>query len=184
MKKYLCFLLVPFVLTLACNKPEQEDEETEVETEVKGKITLGAQGNIVLSNEGESKQIDFSATKDWTASSSEDWLTVEPRSGQKGDVAITVSASANADYSPRSATVTIVCGEDSQCIEVMQKQKGALLLTESTIPVGAQGGIVTITAKANSNVSVREDDLRTAGSRIHHRLVRRVSRYNSRFHRR
>ena len=44
--------LLPFALTLACNKPEQEEEEAEIE--VKGKITLLTEGDIVLSGNGES----------------------------------------------------------------------------------------------------------------------------------
>ncbi len=147
MKKYLYLLLLPFLVLWGCKETEPEPEP------VKGQITVKTTGNVVLSDEGDSKQIAFSATLDWTASSSEGWLTVEPRSGQKGDATVTVSANANADYSPRSARVTLICGEDSKTIEVIQKQKGALLLTESAIPVSAQGGKVTITAKANSNVT-------------------------------
>ncbi len=138
---------LPLLALWGCKKTEPEPEP------VKGEITVKTSGNVILSDEGDSKQIAFSATLEWSASSSEGWLSVEPRSGKSGDAAITVSASANAEYSPRSATVTIVCGEDSKTIEVIQKQKGALLLTESTIPVSAQGGVVTITAKANSSVS-------------------------------
>ncbi|MBP5636999.1 MAG: calcineurin-like phosphoesterase C-terminal domain-containing protein, partial [Bacteroidales bacterium] len=147
MKKYLYLLLLPFLVLWGCKKPEPEPEP------VKGQITVKTTGNVVLSDEGDSKQVAFSATLEWSASSSESWLTVEPRSGGKGDATITVSATANADYSPRSARVTLICGEDSKTIEVIQKQKGALLLTESAIPVSAQGGKVTITAKANSNVT-------------------------------
>ncbi len=147
MKKYLYLLLLPFLVLWGCKETEPEPEP------VKGQITVKTTGSVVLSDEGDSKQIAFSATLDWTASSSEGWLSVEPRSGQKGDATVTVSANANADYSPRSATVTLICGEDSKTIEVIQKQKGALLLTESAIPVSAQGGMVTITAKANSNVT-------------------------------
>ncbi len=150
MKKYLYLFLLPLVLTFSCKEPEPEPKPQPVE----GKITLKSESSVVLSDEGDSKQVAFSATLGWTAASSESWLTVEPRSGQKGDAAITVSASANADYSPRSATVTLVCGEDSKTIEVTQQQKGALLLTEPTIQVGSEGGTVRITAKANSNVSV------------------------------
>ena len=147
MKKYLYLLLLPFLVLWGCKKPEPEPEP------VKGQITVKTTGNVVLSDEGDSKQVAFSATLEWSASSSESWLTVEPRSGGKGDATITVSATSNADYSPRSARVTLTCGEDSKTIEVIQKQKGALLLTESTIPVSSQGGKVTITAKANSNVT-------------------------------
>ena len=147
MKKYLYLLLLPFLVLWGCKKPEPEPEP------VKGEVTLKSSDAIVLSDEGDSKQVSFSATLEWTVSASESWVSLAPKSGQAGDAVITVTAGENTAYDPRTATVTIKCGEDSKTVRVTQKQKGALLLTESTIPVSSQGGKVTITAKANSNVT-------------------------------
>ena len=151
MEKYLTLLLFPLALTFSCERPEPEPEP------VKGAITLKTEDAIILSDEGDNKQAAFSATLDWTASSSESWLTVEPRSGKAGDAAISLKAGANAAYDPRSATVTLTCGEDKKTIQVTQKQKGALLLTANQLSVPAEGGSLNITAKANSNVSAAID---------------------------
>lgn len=151
MKKYLTLLLIPLALTVSCKEPEPQPEP------VKGAITLKTDASLILSDEGESKQVAFSATLDWTATSSEAWLTVEPRSGQAGEATVTLKAGANAAYDPRSATVTLTCGEDKKTIQVTQKQKGALLLTGNKISVGAEGETITVTAKANSNVSAAID---------------------------
>ena len=147
MKKYLYLLLIPFALTFSCKEPEPEPEP------VKGVVTLKSSDSIVLSDEGDSKQVTFSATVEWTTSASESWVSIAPKSGQPGDAVITVTAGKNEAYDPRTATVTIKSGEDTKTVNVTQKQKGALLLTESTISVAAEGGKVTITAKANSNVT-------------------------------
>ena len=138
---------LPLMALWGCKETEPEPEP------VKGEITLNSSDSIVLSDEGDSKQVSFSATLDWVASSSETWLSIAPKSGQAGDAVISVTAGENTAYDARTATVTLTCGEDTKTVKVTQKQKGALLLTESTISVGAQGGMVTITAKANSNVS-------------------------------
>ncbi len=152
MKKYRYLLLLPLAIIASCNKPEPEPEP------VVGKVTIKTEGSIILSDDGDSKQVVFSANLAWTASSSENWLTVEPRNGQAGDdVTITLRAGENPTYDARNASVTITCDKDSKTIEVVQKQKGALLLTESTILVGFEGGTVGITAKANSNVSAAID---------------------------
>ena len=152
MKKYLYLLLLPLAIIASCNKPEPEPEP------VVGKVTLKTEGSIILSDEGDSKQAVFSANLAWSATSSENWLAVEPRSGQAGDdVTITLRAGENPNYDARSASVTITCDKDSKTIQVTQKQKGALLLTDSTIPVSFEGGTVGITAKANSNVSAEID---------------------------
>ena len=151
MKKYLYLLLLPLALVWACKeKPEPEPVPGTTTT---GKIELKSEESVVLSDEGDIKQIAFSATLDWTASSSESWLTVTPGSGKAGDVTVTVSAGVNESYDPRTANVTLTSDKATKVIKVTQKQKGALLLTESTIPVEAEGKVITITAKANSNVT-------------------------------
>ena len=153
MKKYLYLLLVPFALVVSCKKPEPEPEPTPIV----GKIDLSGSDSIVLSDEGDSKQISFSATQDWTASSSQSWLTVSPSSGKAGDVTVTVTAGENSAYDPRTATITLTCDKSTKNIQVTQKQKGALVLVESIIEVEPEGKTVTITAKANANVTAAVD---------------------------
>ena len=132
--------------------PDQEQEEPTPEPVV-GEITLSSAEAIVLSDEGASQEIAFTATLEWTAESSAEFVTVEPTSGEAGDAVVTVTVGANEDYDPRTATITLTCGEDVKTINLTQKQKGALLLTESTFSVAAEGQVITVLAKANSNVT-------------------------------
>ena len=117
-----------------------------------GKITLLSEDKFVFSDEGDSHQVAFETTLDWTASASESFVALEPKSGQAGEAAVTIRIGENPEYEERTATVTITCGEDQKTINLIQKQKGALLLTESVVSVAAEGGLVTIVAKATSNV--------------------------------
>ena len=132
--------------------PDQEQEEPTPEPVV-GAITLSSAESIVLSDEGASQEITFAATLEWTAESSAEFVTVEPASGEAGDAVVTVTVGANEDYDPRTATVTLTCGEDVKTINLTQKQKGALLLTESAFTVAAEGQVIAVLAKANSNVT-------------------------------
>jgi hypothetical protein len=151
MKKYLYILLLPLLLLWGCEEKVNPEPEPDP---VEGKVTLQTTSPIVLPDEGAVKQVAFSATLDWTATSSENWLKVSPASGKAGEnLNVNITAEANTAYDPRTATLTIKCGEDSKSVQISQKQKGALVLTESTITVAAEGGKVTITAKANSNVT-------------------------------
>ena len=151
MKKLLYLLVMPLLAIVSCEKPEPEPEP------VVGKITLSTESELVFSDEGESQQVAFTATLDWAATSDQDWMTVEPKSGQAGEAAVTLRASKNTSDEPRTAKVTLTCGEDTKTIEVTQKQAGALVLAQSTIAVEAAGGKITITAKANSNVTATVD---------------------------
>ena len=122
-------------------------------TPIVGKITLQGEDAFTVSDEGGQLEVAFNATLGWTASSSEEFVTVEPKTGEAGDVSVTLTVAENDSYDPRTATVTLTCDEDVKTIEITQKQKGALLFTESTIAVSAEGGNVEVVAKANSNVT-------------------------------
>ena len=153
MKKYLYLLVIAILAIISCEKPEIEPEQDPVV----GKITLKSDATIVLSDEGSSEQVEFTATLDWKAVSDQEWLTVTPKAGLAGDASVTMSAEKNTLEESRNAIVTLTCGEDTKTIEVTQKQAGALLLTQSSIEVAAEGGTVTITAKSNSNATASVD---------------------------
>jgi len=154
MKKYLYLLLVPAFIW-ACDKETEPEtpQDSGSQEPVAGKITLKTPGPFVMSDEGDSKTVEFDATLAWKAASSESWLTVDKTKGEAGSVSITITAGENPNYDPRSATITLTCDKDTKTIQVNQKQKGALLLTDSKISVSAEGEKITITAKANAKVT-------------------------------
>ena len=151
---YLFAALLTLPMLTFCAKEEAQEPTPETV----GKIELSGESSVVLSDEGDSYQVPFTATLDWTASSDAEFLTVEPVSGQAGENAITLRVEKNPSYEERTATVTLTCGEDVKTISVAQKKSGAILLTESTISVEAVGGKVTVVAKATSNVTYKIDD--------------------------
>ena len=173
MKKYLYLLLMPLLAIVSCEKPEPEPEP------VVGKITLLSEDSYVFSDDGESHQVAFEATLDWTATASEDFVTLEPRSGLAGESAVTMKIGKNTNFEPRYATVTITCGEDSKTINLTQKQGGALMLTASEVSVAAEGGLVTMVAKATSNVTAAISD--DAKSWITEVKTKNLTEYNFEF---
>lgn len=150
MKKYL-YLLLTLAFAFSCLKPEPDPQP------VKGEITLKSDAVVVLSDAGSSEQVEFTATLEWKASSDQEWLTVEPKAGLAGEWAVTMTAEKNTSEEPRTASVTLTCGEDKETIEVTQKQAGALLLAQSMIQVAAEGGKISVTAKSNSNATAVVD---------------------------
>lgn len=121
--KHLTFFLVAAALAAACGKSKEEQKEPEKPVVVEGKITLTVQDATVPA-EGGTETISFEATKAWTASSSEGWLTIDPAKGEKGSATVTATIAANEGYDDRTATVTITCDKDSKTFTVTQKQKG------------------------------------------------------------
>lgn len=136
------------------NNPEQPTPEP-----VAGEITLQGEESLLFTCEGGSKNVSFEATLEWAATVDADFVTIGPESGEAGEARITVSVEENQSYDTRTATVTLTCGEDTKTIQVTQKPVGALVMTENALTVAAEGGMINILAKANSDVvaTIAED---------------------------
>lgn len=79
---------------------------------------------------------------------SADWLTLS---------AGKLLVAANETYDSRLAVVTFKVGEKTYSLTVMQAQKDAIVLTDNTISVGADGGEVPFVVKANVAVDAASD---------------------------
>lgn len=77
-----------------------------------------------------------------------DWMTLN---GAKLQLA------ANEQYDSRQGTVTFKIGEESYSLTVVQAQKDAIVLTDNTIAVGADGETVPFVVKANVAVEAVSD---------------------------
>lgn len=135
--------VLPFLLLVTCETPEQPEEvkpdiqiPSGSQTVFSTGISFGASsGNLV-----QSFSFSFTATDSWTADITEtrasSWLSVEPSSGGAGVVNMTVMALANPSEDARSATVTLRCGEVQKSFTV--RQEGAAVTPpppSGTIPV-------------------------------------------------
>lgn len=165
MKKRFFYLFPLFILLLSvvCSCKDDNNEPTPPEPSPEITIPSSENLNPVLSQEGGTVSISFTATADWTASlvntRAESWIAVTPSSGSKGKNEITITTTANESYDERNATVVLKCGSDSKNIVVTQKQKDALTVTSSKYEVASKGGNISVEVKANINfeVEVRAD---------------------------
>lgn len=155
-KHLILFLAAAAMFVPSCKKVQP------VEPEVP-EVTITTQAIPAISDEGGSFTLSFNSSMDWTVSKDAAWLSVNPDNGKAGEsCTVTITAQPNTSYDERSAKVTITCGSDnntkSEQITVVQKQKGALLLTDNTFSVGSEGQTIEITVKANSNVTAAVAD--------------------------
>lgn len=111
---------------------------------------------------GGTTNISFSSTRDWTAKITNDraneWLSINPTSGNAGNAKISISTKANDTTDDRQASVSIYSEGRNKSITVTQKQKDALTVTASKFEVGAEGGDIKIEVKANINFEYYIDD--------------------------
>ena len=128
--KFHHFLLLGACLAVAvsCKDKPVEPEEEAPKVEWTGPTTqaLFDRGCSFDAGAG-SVPICFKANNPWNItvaeSKSVSWIVVEPESGPAGDAVVNVGVESNSSTEPRSATLTLNCGEFHQQLTITQEGK-------------------------------------------------------------
>lgn len=158
--KHLLLLLASAAfVAVACEKNDEKKPEEKDTTPVP-EISVITTAFPSIADAGGTLEVTISSNVEWSVSIPEtaSWLSVSPASGAAGEeITITFTATANDNYDKRSAAVTVggenKKGSDSAEFTITQKQKGALILTDDVVEVGYEGGKVSVTLSANSDVT-------------------------------
>ena len=133
-KKYFLLMMALLMLAVSCKEPEEEIvPEIKVPAASQEVFTSGiqfeatedsAQPGQTTEPKVQTTQVQFTATDKWTAdvieTKASSWLSVQPSSGNAGDVTMKVIAQPNTGLSPRSASVNIKCGNITKSFTVSQ----------------------------------------------------------------
>ena len=156
MKRFLAFTLCLAALLLASCKKEPY-------------LTLSGPASVELSADGGSGTISFTGNNDWTASSSDSWVTVSPSSGTASDgpVTVTVKAAANTTYEDRSATVTIRSEGLTQSVTVRQSANLGVVVPTKSYQIASDARTIDVEVQANVDYSVSVSDswIKQAGTK-------------------
>ncbi len=146
MKKVLLIASVLLAaLAVSCKK----------EAPVEDSLTLKSQSSVTVPVDGDVVSITFNTNVAWTAKASQDWLTLQPASGEAGDATVKASVMKNEAFDAREAKVTITAGSKTETVTIIQGQTNALQLETTSFDVPADGGTVAIKVKANVNYEVK-----------------------------
>ncbi len=120
-----------------------------------------------LSVSGTDNTFEITAQDDWTASASENWVSLSSYSGTSGTSSVDVSVTANPSQSGRTATVTFSCSGDT--FDLAINQSGIIGVTGDTsaIVFKASGGSntqLTVTADMNWTATSSENWLTVSPS--------------------
>lgn len=156
MKRFLAFTLCLAALLLASCKKEPY-------------LTLSGPASVELSADGGSGTISFTGNNEWTASSSDSWVTVSPSSGTASDgpVTVTVKAAANTTYEDRSATVTIRSEGLTQSVTVRQSANLGVVVPTKSYQIASDARTIDVEVQANVDYSVSVSDswIKQAGTK-------------------
>ena len=143
MRKFLLITtLLAAAMAVSCKK------------QVPDAISVTPQTPDVVSVEGGVVSFSVNANVDWTAKSSESWISLSPASGQAGTVTVKASVLKNDNTDDRSAVVTFMAGTASSSVTITQSQKDAMDVKVSEFTVEATGASIEIPISANVNYSV------------------------------
>lgn len=146
MKKFLYSLLAASALIASLTGcTEDKTEEEKVPSIILDKFYLNA------GPESQTFDLTVLSNVDWTISSSADWCSATPSQGIGGQTSqnVTVSVAENSEYEERKATLTVSGGGLAEEIEVTQKQKGALLITQNSYDIPAEGATIEVQIASN-----------------------------------
>lgn len=102
-----------------------------------------------LDPQGGSIALALKSNGEWTISSSEDWIAIEPMSGN-GDAMLTLTAQANTTGESRSAIITATTKDNTASTTVTQNAlEYYLSVTPHEILCGADGGAFTVSVSSN-----------------------------------
>lgn len=95
--------------------------------------------------------ITFSTNRDWTISSSDSWLSVQPSKGvaSEGPVTVTVVGVANTTYEDRTATLTITAVEVTQTVTVKQTANIGVIVPKDVYEVNCYSQSIEVETQAN-----------------------------------
>ena len=134
-------------LTFSCVKPSSDNN-----SEAKDTIGLSA-AELSFEYEGGSKELEFTASGDWTFSSQDaSWCTVAPSSGTgSGKVTVTVSEYSGAEE-PRATTVTLSCGGSTAIATVTQTANpDSFSVSPKSFEIGPEGKNFVVIVKYGSH---------------------------------
>lgn len=149
------------VLAVSCKKPKNPEPEPEPTPVVEADIEILTSDIPAFSDEGGTLNVKFSSNSNWSLEIEDGngWLTANTTSGAAGEeCSVTFTCQKNESYDERIAVVTIYCAnensEDNEDILIIQKPKGALILTtDKTINVGYEGAVIAVRINANASIT-------------------------------
>ena len=160
MRKLLTFLKAVAIATLiaGCGGTGTENEP-EITPEIKFTEDIVTSGISIESAE-QSITLSFSTNVAWSATTSADWLTISPSSGEAGKHSVKVEVEENRTGQPRSATITISDKESMQKVSVTVRQetlKASLTVSPESLEFSANKGEEMLNVTSNTDWVITKD---------------------------
>ena len=147
--KKIALILVALV-ALACTEKEQPKPKDSIE--------IKSSKNISFEVAGGKQILSFSASVDWTATPSANWLDVSFARGKSNEGSLELTVSKNTGYNVRKGYVAFAAGTAADTVYVTQAAADYLSVEPAEFRVGNAGGVYFSKLKTNLDYSVKVED--------------------------
>lgn len=150
----LSVLVILFITVCSCG------DDREKLPYISNSITFLSSENTrpTFSSQGGTVSLSFTAAEDWAANLTntrgDNWITVNPTSGSKGETQITITTTANETFDNRSTKVVLKCGTDADTLFISQLAKGAIIIAEKEYQFSKEGGELNLKVQSNLELEV------------------------------
>lgn len=127
-----------------------------VKVSQKGKTFDVATTTLNFNDKQETQSVSITTDGTWRAYTSSDWITVSPESAT-GSATLSISVTENTNEGERSGSVTIMMGDASATIAVVQKGK-YFTIANSLLDFTSKGGSLGVSLTTNTSWVARVDN--------------------------
>lgn len=142
---------VAVMLLSSCSGNDAPDEPKQLKL---------SQSSLEYPSSGGQLTIEVKSNTQWTASDVPEWVKISSTNG-KGDATLTITASPNTDYSPRSADIKFIGVNGAEqltaSLHIQQSLTETIIVEGSSALVGWNGGTLEIPYKFTSTPKVSID---------------------------
>lgn len=121
------------------------------EDEVEPRFSLETTGDVIIDSDIDSQStVSFTSSREWTAKTDADWVSISPSSGSAGTAEITVTAqSENTTGDVRTAILTLTSGKLNKEITLQQFPADYVQVEQNNYNVALEGGDLAISFTTN-----------------------------------
>ena len=141
------------VITVAASDPEAAavvGEKTITISQAEANALIVGESKYEVAAEATTIEIKISTNVEYTVECSADWLTQAEATRALEEKTIVINVAENTEYDNREGIVTIKSELGSDKVKVIQEQKRAVVLGETTFDVEAEASVIEVPLKRNT----------------------------------
>ena len=123
-------------------------------------LTITGARSFSFTQEGGSQTFSFSCNRDWSVTSSDYWIHISPSSGtaSEEEIKLTITCSSNANYDPRTGSVTIKVEDLIETLSITQETNIGLIATPVSFNLSNEEQTISVNVQSNVPYSIEISD--------------------------